>query len=409
MSNNYYFGTSAAKSAVQKVRATVAVAGNTNAITSTKRGLIPLLALMFLFAVNVAYAQADKDAVLEQMGFNMSLPGDLEKPTNPFGDGIANLNPFHELFVMQTYYTGNLASMFGTGMVSGVNLFRLDGFTPALTANETPYTYSSTTAATSVVEAAFPPGMTVSNVATNPITASNVLIDNIVTFAGIYNHDNITLNVTGTVGYGRIPVSFATSEFGINVNTPPAFAVSLNPAADKDFGSQEEGYEEQTPHSVTITNTGIFATGELVIGLSGANINAFALSTSSIDNIEVGASDNFTVAPAEGLSPGTYRATVTVTGAYMQQQSFNVSFEVTGETSINNPRLTPENTLITWAQNGFLHVSGVKAGETVSIYSITGALVYSGVAVSGKITVPLKVKGVYVVQAGERTVKAVLN
>ncbi|MCL2043646.1 MAG: hypothetical protein FWG89_05845 [Treponema sp.] len=80
---------------------------------------------------------------------------------------------------------------------------------------------------------------------------------------------------------------------------------------------------------MTVNNTGNQATGQLTVGLSGANTASFALSGTTITSIAVGGSTAFTVRPATGLAVGTHSATVTVSGGNGITASFNVSFTVT--------------------------------------------------------------------------------
>jgi hypothetical protein len=60
-------------------------------------------------------------------------------------------------------------------------------------------------------------------------------------------------------------------------------------------------------------------------------------------------------------------------------------------------------------RDGLLHVEGLTIGETLNIYSTTGALVYQSVATSKEMDIPLKAEGVYIIQSGERSVKVVFN
>ena len=62
-----------------------------------------------------------------------------------------------------------------------------------------------------------------------------------------------------------------------------------------------------------------------------------------------------------------------------------------------------------WIHNELLRVSGLTEGETVSIFSITGALVYQTIATGEEMEIPLQTQGVYVIQSGENTVRVVFN
>jgi uncharacterized protein (DUF2141 family) len=88
---------------------------------------------------------------------------------------------------------------------------------------------------------------------------------------------------------------------------------------------------------------------------------------------------------------------VTVTATYKDNVNTGV-----GEIASSNP-------LKAWMRNGLLHVEGLTAGETLSIYSVSGQLAYQSVATSEEMDIPLKAEGVYIIQSGNNTVKAPVN
>ncbi len=112
------------------------------------------------------------------------------------------------------------------------------------------------------------------------------------------------------------------------------YSIALDPGVDKDFKTAVKGYGEQTPHTVTVTNTGNQPTGELTAVLSGANPDSFTLSKSVIGSLEPNGSGSFTVKPNTGLAAGTYVANVTVSGGSDIFAAFQVSFTV--KTSSNS-------------------------------------------------------------------------
>ncbi|MDR1687385.1 MAG: S-layer homology domain-containing protein [Clostridiales bacterium] len=136
-------------------------------------------------------------------------------------------------------------------------------------------------------------------------------------------------NYSATVtvsGGNEISESFDVS---FEVTALPVYEIELNPADDKDFGSATLNYTAQTPHSVTVKNTGNQTTGALTVALGGANPTSFTLSKTSITSLALNGTDSFTVVPNTGLGVGNYSATVTVSGGNEISESFNVSFEVT--------------------------------------------------------------------------------
>lgn len=120
-------------------------------------------------------------------------------------------------------------------------------------------------------------------------------------------------------------------------------SISLDTTGTYEFTAADVGYGEQTPKTVTVTNTGNAETGELKVALSGTHDADFVLSTETISSIAVKSTEEnqdgtatFTVAPREGLSTGNHTATVTVSGKNIVSQSFNVSFTV-------NPKVLPRS------------------------------------------------------------------
>jgi hypothetical protein len=77
------------------------------------------------------------------------------------------------------------------------------------------------------------------------------------------------------------------------------------------------------------------------------------------------------------------------------------------ETITGTGELLPPNPLKAWKQNGKLHITGLTVGESLSIYTATGVLVYHNIATSEEKEINLYVSGVYVVRSGNNTVKVV--
>jgi len=75
----------------------------------------------------------------------------------------------------------------------------------------------------------------------------------------------------------------------------------------------------------------------------------------------------------------------------------------------SSDELPQTNLLKAWIRDGLLHVTGLTIGDTFSVYSVTGTLVYQGMATSGEADIPLKAQGVYLVQQGDHTVRVVVQ
>ena len=65
------------------------------------------------------------------------------------------------------------------------------------------------------------------------------------------------------------------------------------------------------------------------------------------------------------------------------------------------------NSLKAFAQNGILYVSGMAKGEMLSIYNITGTLIYQGIANKSEMEIHFSGRGVYIIRTNNNTVKVV--
>ena len=75
----------------------------------------------------------------------------------------------------------------------------------------------------------------------------------------------------------------------------------------------------------------------------------------------------------------------------------------------NTPELTPVISLGAWMRDGLLHVTGLNAGETLSVYSAGGALVYQSIATGEEMDISVTAQGIYLVRSGDRTVRVVFS
>ena len=112
----------------------------------------------------------------------------------------------------------------------------------------------------------------------------------------------------------------------------------------KEVGYNEDGVETKT---VKVINTGTEATGALTVTLSGGDY--FTLSDLTTDSTissidDVGGIANFSIKPKTGLQPGTYTATLTVSGTDIEAQSVDISFKVNPIVLQRSIKLDVENT-----------------------------------------------------------------
>ena len=105
--------------------------------------------------------------------------------------------------------------------------------------------------------------------------------------------------------------------------------ISLSQTGTHTFAAATVGYDAAPAAlSVTVTNNGTDATGNLDVALSGTGSGNFSLSTTSISSIAEGGTGSFTVQPKTDLGIGTHTATVTVSNGNGITASFAVSFTV---------------------------------------------------------------------------------
>ncbi|MDR2533535.1 MAG: hypothetical protein LBC81_01965 [Tannerellaceae bacterium] len=58
---------------------------------------------------------------------------------------------------------------------------------------------------------------------------------------------------------------------------------------------------------------------------------------------------------------------------------------------------------------GALQISGLSIGEELSVYTISGRVIYKGKATASEIYLPINVRGALIVVAGEKTAKVVMK
>jgi hypothetical protein len=103
-----------------------------------------------------------------------------------------------------------------------------------------------------------------------------------------------------------------------------AYGIVLNEFS----GAEADAFDTSGTKTLLVVNTGSKATGTLKAELTGEGSEAFVLSKTELPSIEAGGSASFTVTRKADLAPGTYTATVTVSGTNNLSASFDVSFTV---------------------------------------------------------------------------------
>jgi hypothetical protein len=164
--------------------------------------------------------------------------------------------------------------------------------------------------------------------------------------------------------------------------------ISLSITDTHTFPSALQGYDAQTPVSVTVTNTGTLPTGALTVALSGPSADAFTLSTASLESIAVDGDATFTVVPNVGLTAGTYTATVTVDGAdIVAAQTFTASFTVTAlasdDTSLKSLELVGHTMTPSFDPEVLVYTVHVPNSVTSIVLNYVAVCEYATVEITG--------------------------
>ena len=116
-----------------------------------------------------------------------------------------------------------------------------------------------------------------------------------------------------------------------------------------------------------------------------------------------------TVQPAKTLPKGIYNETLVLTGVNQGNPfTFDVPLRFTLNKDItNNNKTAPSPPLKAIVSQGLLHISGLIPGDLLTLYSMTGTLIYQTTPVTNEITIPLTAKGIYIAKAGNKTVKVI--
>ena len=172
------------------------------------------------------------------------------------------------------------------------------------------------------------------------------------------------------------------------------YSIALNPNSTITFDAVTEGYDAQSAKTVTVTNNGKGATGDLVVTLSGNNADSFTLSKNDITSIPIDDGSNtnnnmdtFTVVPKTGLSAGTYTATVNVSGQNIVTASVDVTFTVNA--AAHTCSLTPvakiDATCTTAGKEAYYHcnVCGKNYEDAQGVKEISEITVWGNISELG--------------------------
>ena len=177
----------------------------------------------------------------------------------------------------------------------------------------------------------------------------------------------------------------------------------------KTFEVQTFGYPEIAPQTFSLVAYGDMT--ELSATLQKAELSSFEISTEL--NKKATGNGGFlatlSIKPKKMLPAAIHTDFLHLSGINRGKPfSFQMLVTVVVKND-NNSNITvelePEKSLKAWMYDGQLYVSGLTAGTVWSVYSISGILIYQGVALENKDNIKLPAQGIYIVQSGDNTIK----
>ena len=151
------------------------------------------------------------------------------------------------------------------------------------------------------------------------------------------------------------------------------YSAALSQSGEHTFTELPEGYTPGDMESKTVraTKTGTGNLTNLKVVLSGSGAGSFELGTltaAALNNITQTA--DFTVKAKEGLAPGTYTATVTVSADKMQDISFSVKQVITEAANAEVPLIIsqPEDIIVQVGAVAVLEVDAAEAAKGTLSY-----------------------------------------
>jgi M6 family metalloprotease-like protein len=225
--------------------------------------------------------------------------------------------------------------------------------------------------------------------------------------------------INDRTGGNQPPAAIDNITIALRPELPELYGIALSQNGTLVLDTAAYNYEEYSPISIAINNSGTKATGKLTITLGGTDASSFTLSTSAIPDIAVDTYGIFSIAPKAGLEPAAYTASITVSGDNELSESFDISFTVKndsvepGDTN-STATLELENKLRVYPNpvvNGSLIVEipqNVKK-ETIRIYDFSGKVVLTHIAESPKTEINISglPNAVYVIKAGNFSAKII--
>jgi len=217
----------------------------------------------------------------------------------------------------------------------------------------------------------------------------------------VFGDDNFILSTTGGSGNGAVTFEVIAGNATIDANTGEIeitgagdIIVQATKAEDDEYQPAQAGLIITVAKAIPsfTTPTGLYAAyGDYLLSVKLPENWEWEDSTIVISNAE-----NTQIYKAFYTPADTTNYTI------VHNVEISISVGPTGISELSEP-----NPLQAWMRNGSLHVTGITPGETLSIYSITGTLVYRCIATSDVMDIPLRTRGIYVLKIGNHALKIV--
>ena len=150
----------------------------------------------------------------------------------------------------------------------------------------------------------------------------------------------------------------------------------------------------------------------------GTSIIITKVETSNGQEVEYAINAQMPVPPTSGWQSELTFSNLTVNTKYfvfarakennVYKQGAISQLEITTIALTSSGELLRPNPLKIWTANGKLRVTGLTEGKTWSVYSVSGTLIYRGVATGTEADIALPVSGVYIIQSENNALKFVL-
>ncbi|RIE00689.1 S-layer homology domain-containing protein [Cohnella faecalis] len=187
--------------------------------------------------------------------------------------------------------------------------------------------------------------------------------------AGTFYYYAVVKN-TNNAATGTKTATVTSNAVAVAVTIAPTYSIAA--IANQTATPLQQGYAAGTQQTktITVTNTGTGNLGHMSAALSGAHSNAFELTQPSA-TVNSLSSSTFTIRAKNGLAPGTYTVTVTISADFMTNVTFTVT-QVVSRTYVPESPQNPEvSASVDVLVNGKAENAGKATTTTVNNQQVT--------------------------------------